>query len=421
MKNPIFILSHICVFAVFAVGASIAYLVSKGVDDSPEIVSTNAMLRDGGRETNPRGNNAQDSSTGHSRGDREGPGRTSRQAVSPVEALGKINGMTDTFSRQRALMNFLDDLAPEDFEEVANEFGEQIHYDNGNSEMALLFQAWAKTNPLAALDYIERNPRAARNRDEVIATWAGSDPSAAERWAISKHDGDGVNPYMAAVVRGIALQDIDKAYELTGSMVEGRERGQAINFVSRALLMKGNETAFEFSESIEDGHLKGSFVSIISENLARTDPQAAADWVASMKDGTIQNRAAGEIAQRLARQDIGKATEFVSSLQPEARSKAAAATIPTMSRDDIAGTAEWVSTLAGSPNYDIVVESFVWSCDERAPEQSAAWIRAVADPQQQTRLYYRMLSGWAKKDAGAVKSWVAENEVPAAVRKRFSR
>lgn len=418
MKTPTFILSHVCVFSI---GALIAYLVNKGPDESAEIASANAMLRDTGGTGDFRGKSSQDSTADRAKSQRAVPGGTSRQASSPVETLGKINRMTDTLSRQRALMNFLDSLAPGDFEKVADQFLEQIHYDNGNTETELLFLAWAKADPLAALDYIERNPETRRNRDEVIATWADTDPAAAERWAIAKHDGDGANPYMAAVVRGIALRDIGKAYELTASMEASRERGQALNYMARALLMSGTETAFAFPESIEDPHLKGSFVSIISQNLSRKDPQAAADWVASMKDGAIQDRAAGEIAERLARQDVGKAAEFVGSLQPEAKSRAAAATIPAMSRDDIAGTAEWVSTLAGTPNYDTVVESFVWSCDQRAPEQSAAWIRAVADPAQQIRLYHRMLGRWARKDAAAVKSWVAENEVPAAVRRRFVR
>ena len=80
------------------------------------------------------------------------------------------------------------------------------------------------------------------------------------------------------------------------------------------------------------------------------------------------------------------------------------ATVPAMSRNDIAGIARWVSSLAGTPGYDQVVESFVWSCDERAPEQSAAWIRGVADQNQQTRLYHRMLGNWASKDAAAVRT-----------------
>ena len=92
-----------------------------------------------------------------------------------------------------------------------------------------------------------------------------------------------------------------------------------------------------------------------------------------------------------------------------------------MSASDITGTAQWVSTLAGIPNYDRVVEEFVWSCDNRAPEQSAAWIRGISDLAQRTRLYHRMLGEWARRDPNAVRNWVANNEVPSSVAQRFRR
>ena len=232
-----------------------------------------------------------------------------------------------------------------------------------------------------------------------------------------KLEGDGPNPYMASVVKGIASNDIPNASRLTASMPMSRERGQAIDAMAKALLMSGKEAAFAFPDTIKDEFLKGGYVLLIARNLAQQDPQGAADWVAAMDNGNVQERAAGNIADRLARMDVRKAADFVNSLQPEAKANAAAATIPAMSRDDIAGTARWVSSLAGTPGYDRVVESFVWSCDQRAPEQSAAWISGISDADQQARLYNRMLGDWARRDAGAVRSWVAENDVPDNIRK----
>jgi hypothetical protein len=123
----------------------------------------------------------------------------------------------------------------------------------------------------------------------------------------------------------------------------------------------------------------------------------------------------------LARQDPQVAADWLRKLQPAARAEAARGVIPNMSAGDITGTAKWVTTLSGIPNYDRVVEEFVWSCDHRAPEQSAAWIQGISDPEQQTRLYHRMLGEWAKRDAAAVKNWVASNNVPDTVTRRFNR
>ncbi len=414
MKKSTIIASHV---AIFALGVSAAFIVAKDSNQSdanPDVAGGGSrMSRDGflpdGREVGKRER-------------RDGENRATGRdgSSSPRESLGKINRITDAYERQRALMDFYDTLAPEQFAAVADEFQELYHYGNTGTEMELLFQAWAKADPTAALDYIDENPDMRRNRGEVLETWAANDAAGAEKWALDRHDGDGANPYMASVIRGIAAYDLPNASRLTAEMPVSRERGQAIDAMAKALLMSGTEAALAFPDTIEDEHLKGSFVLMISQNLSRKDPQAAADWVAAM-DGTFQERAAGNIAGRLAGVDVDKAEEFVNSLQPVAKANAAVATIPEMSREDIAGTARWVSTMAGTPGYDKVVESFVWSCDERAPEQSAAWIRGVADTNQQTKLYHRMLGNWARRDKDAVRSWVAENEVPDNVRKRFSR
>ena len=417
MKKSTVILSHACIFAL---GVAVAVVSKKESPDEAE---------QSGAQQNPR-MHVRAGADGHAGSDRQRAesraGRASGDAgagakASPRETLGKINSITDTYERQRNLMDFLDGLSPGDFADVADEFQKLDHYGNTGTETELLFQAWAKADPMAALDYIDGNPDMARNQGNVLEIWAVSDAAAAEKWAIAKHTGEGANPYMAAVIKGIASYDLDKAFRMTQAMPEGRERGPAIDAVAKALLMQGTEAAFAFPDSIQDENLKGSFVLMISQNLAKRDPQAAADWVASMGSGELQNRASGDVAGMLARVNVDKARDFVSSLQPAARANAAAATVPSMSRDDIAGTARWVSSLAGTPGYDKVVESFVWSCDSRAPEQSAAWIRGVSDETQQIKLYHRMLGEWQKRDAAAVRTWVVQNQVPDSVRKRFGR
>lgn len=417
MKKSTVILSHVCIFALGVAVAVISKKEPAGETQGRGIPRDSGASGGAGLGSRPGSETRRETA----RENRQGGDRITGSKPSPRESLRKINGITDTYERQRNLMDFLDGLSPESFADVADEFQKLEHYGNTGTETELLFQAWAKVDPLAALDYIDGNPDMSRNRGEVLEIWAVSDPAAAEKWAVAKHEGDGANPYLASIVKGIATYDIDKAYQMTLSMPIGRERGPAIDAVAKALLMKGTEAAFAFPDTIQDEHLKGSFVMMISQNLARRDPQAAADWVASMESGEVQDRASGQVAGSLARVDVAKAAEFVSSLQPSAKANAAAATVPAMSANDIAGTAHWVSSLAGTPGYDKVVESFVWSCDNRAPEQSAAWIQGISDEGQQIRLYHRMLGEWQKRDSDAVRSWVAANDVPAAVKRRFNR
>ncbi len=339
----------------------------------------------------------------------------------PSDRLAGIVRITDTFERQRALMNLIDTLGPAEFAGVADQFRELDHLGDSRGEYDLILRGWAKADPLTALDYVGQHPNAKAGSAAILSTWAGNDAAGAERWALDHHEGDGPNPYLAAVIRGIAGNDVATASRLAQTMPQSRERAEAVDAITHALFLQGVDAAMAFPASIGDEQLRGGFVAAIANRLIDKDVTKAAAWVASMDQGDLQNRAARNVADAMAKLDPAAAAGWVGTLKPEARAEAARGVIPIMSREDITGTAQWVSKLAGTPNYDNVVEEFVWSCNTRAPEQSAVWIQGVSNPDQQRRLFNRMLGEWAQHDAAAVKQWVASNNVPDDVRRRFSR
>jgi len=417
MKRSNLIFTHA---SVFAVGIAVAVIGTK--------VSDSSGPQSSGGESNSRAarsgsfeNLASGESAGHRSGITEARSLSKKDSKPPVEQLSDIVRMTDPFDRQRALMELVDRLGPGEFAAVADKFRELDHLGDSGGEYDMMLRGWAKADPLTALEYVGQFPNSRAGRATILSTWAGHDAAAAEQWATDNHQGDGANPYMAAVIRGLAGTDLAEATRLAQAMPHSRERADAVNSITRALFLQGADAAMAYPASIKDDALRGGFVSAIAERITAKDPSKAAAWLTAMPDGGIQNRAAHNVAEALAKEDTAKATAWVSSLKPEARVEAARGIIPIMSRTDIAGTATWVSSLAGTPGYDNAVEEFVWSCDYRSPEQSAAWIAGVSNPDQQRKLYYRMLGGWAQRDAVAVKQWVAANNVPPDIAKRFNR
>ena len=132
--------------------------------------------------------------------------------------MADIVRITDTFERQRALMDLVDSLGPAEFAGVAEQFRELDHLDNSRGEYDLILRGWAKADPLAALEYVEQHPNSQAGRSTVLSTWAGNDAAAAERWALDHHEGDGPNPHLASVIRGIAGNDLATASRLAESM-----------------------------------------------------------------------------------------------------------------------------------------------------------------------------------------------------------
>ncbi len=407
--------------AVFSVGIAAAMLANS-FRNPGTAADQSAGGAAPGRLTANTGRFEMDGASQNTRSSRDERQESSRKpGGSAADRLAGVVRITDTFERQRALMDLIDNLGPAEFAGVADQFRELDHLGDSRGEYALLLRGWAKADPLTALEYVGQHPGGQQGRGTILSTWAGKDAAAAERWALDHHEGEGPNPYLASVIRGIAGNDVAEASRLAQTLPLSRERGEAVDAITRALFLQGPEAAMAFPASIRDEALRGGFVAAIAGRLIAKDVNKAAAWVAAMDQGEIQNRAARSVADALAREDTKTAATWVKSLKPEAQSEAARGVIPAMSREDIAGTARWVSGLVGSPNYDSVVEEFVWSCNTRAPEQSAAWIQGVSDPDQQRRLFRRMLGEWAQKDADAVKQWVASNTVPEDIRRRFLR
>jgi hypothetical protein len=359
---------------------------------------------------------------GKNEGKNEGKpeGRSGNQP-SPAERISAIIRIGDPLERQSALLEMVSQMGPEQFAAVAEQFRSMDHFGDSRGEFNIILRGWAKTDPLGALKFAESSPDSRETTSTILAGWAGNDPSAAERWARDNFKGEGPNPWMSAVIRGVAATDLAEASRMIGTLPASRERGEAIDAISRALFVKGTDAALDYPSTILDPDLRAGFIDNIARRLAAKDASKAADWLASNPDADVQNRTARAIGDALARQDPAVAATWLKKLSPAAQAEAARGIIPRMSSGDITGTAQWVSSLNGIPNYDRVVEEFVWSCDQRAPEQSAAWIQGVANEEQRTRLYHRMLGDWSRRDAAAVKNWIANNEVPPSVARRFGR
>lgn len=416
MKHRNSILTH---GAVFAAGIALAMIGFRSGPSQTQGTANDAAARSAGHRTDAAGESGMSPRSGASRDRRTAGGKTTRTDEPATERLAAITRLGDPLARQEALMDLVNRLGPDEFAAVAEQYRKLDHFGGSGNEYDLILRGWAKVDPLAALEYASQHGRGGTS--VVLSAWAGRDAAAAESWALAKHTGDGPNPYLPAVIRGIAAYDIAHATRLAESMPASDEQRDAVESITRALFVQGLDAAMEYPSSIQDPKLRAGFVAEIAQRLTSKDPAQAATWLAAMDDPNDQNRAARRVAEALARQDPQVAADWLRKLQPAARAEAARGIIPNMSAGDITGTAKWVSTLSGIPNYDRVVEEFVWSCDYRAPEQSAAWIRGVANQEQQTKLYHSMLGEWAKRDANAVKNWVAANQVPESVARRFKR
>ena len=352
MKNRNAILTHTAVFAAGVALAVVGYHANSG---SPEDSAAEVALRSSARRTEGTGSSVTEARNASQRERRETGAKAGRTGETATERMATVVQMTDPMDRQLALIALLERLGPEEFAAVAEQYRQMDHYSGSGGEFDLILRGWAKADPLAALEYTTNQLKSRGASTTVLAAWAGKDPAAAESWALANHTGDGPNPYLAAVIRGIAPYDIAHATQLAQSMPASDEQRDAVDAITHSLFMQGLDRAMAYPSTIEDPKLRASLVAAVARRLIDKDPTQAGTWLAAMKDPDDQNRAARRVAEALAAQDPQVAADWMRKLQPAARAEAARGIIPKMSSGDIAGTAQWVNTLAGIPNYDRVV------------------------------------------------------------------
>lgn len=337
-----------------------------------------------------------------------------------VEEMIEIMGTTDPLARTEAWLAFVNGLDPARFEEVVDQFRSKGLTNGNMTEYAMMLTAWAKADPLAALDYASENTGTSFARNTILTSWATTDPNGAIQWAESNHDGDGANPWMVGVIRGVAANDPFLATQLMGDMPYSEERGQALTAIMPQILKQGPDAAREWATSITDERLQAGAIRRMAENLARTDPAGTADWLAS-NPGEAATGAMDNVLGTWARQDMDAAKNYYQSLPAgELRSSALRGISNQLAMSDPQAAADLIDSNPGDAS-DRVYQQFVWHSFREDPSIAANYIGRIEDVETRDSTYSRMLDGWLRRDFDAASTWLGSNPVPDEVAKRLER
>ncbi len=338
--------------------------------------------------------------------------RADREAkTSPTGRLAKLEAIVrgeNPIERNRALLALIDQLGPGDFEDAVARFRSLGITDERSAEYSLLLSAWAQADPLSALAYAKENTRSNFAASTILTTWASTDPEAAIRWANANHQGDGANPYMPGIIRGLASSDPARATELLASMPKSNERGEGLDFMLPHLLQQGPDATKAWIAAIHDDSLRNGAILRTAETLADTDPAGTAAWLLA-NPGQAAQRRLDNVYNVWAKQDQRAALSSLNSLPAgEDRSNALRGVITSVAVENPQAAA---SLMDRYPNdvTDRVVENFVWHSFGSDPAVAINAIGRIADQGQRDRMYRRTLSYWNERDPAAASAWAVQN------------
>ena len=344
-------------------------------------------------------------------------------ATSAADRLARLESIVrgeNPLDRSRAMLALIDQLGPDDFEEAVAKFRSLGITDSRMGEYALLLSAWAKVDPLSALDYAKANTGNSFAASTILTTWASSDPDGAIRWAEANHEGDGANPYLAGIIRSLASTDPGRASELLTGMPKSIERGAALDAMLPHLLAQGNDATRAWIESLTDDSLRNGAMLRAADKLAATDPAGTAAWLLA-NPGEATQRRMDDVYSAWAKTDQNGAVSSLAALPAgEARTNALRGVVTSMATKDPQAA---VSMMDRFPNdvTDRVVQNVVWHSFGNDPTLAVSQIARIADENERNRTYGRLIGAWKQQDPAAAASWLQSNSLPQSVLDRLNR
>ena len=335
-----------------------------------------------------------------------------------VAEMKRIMETVDPLARAQAWLDFINTLEPDQFESVVDDFRDSGFTRENMSEYAMLLTAWAKEDPMQALDYAKENTGNPFARNTILATWVTTDPEAAIAWANDNYEGDGANPYMVGVIRGLAQYDPARASELMSSMPFSEARGDALNALLPHIMSQGGDAAKNWATGIEDDRLRDGAIRRVAEQLAKDDPRGTAEWL-SNNGGEAANGAIDNVMGVWAREDSSAAVAHFEGMPAgELRTNALRGLTNQMAMESPSEAANFLDAHASDAD-DNTYRQFVWHSFRDEPAVAADYIARIGNEGERDQMYRRTLEGWMWQDMDSAKQWINSNQLPESVTKHL--
>jgi len=351
------------------------------------------------------------------RGENPAVDRTRRVRAAPgtpeerFARLQKIMAIDNRAGRHAELIDYLDGLSPDLFEETARDVV-ILTPDHDQGAILLALSAWTRLDPPAALAFTFAQPWGSAGADHekaILMDWGTLDPQAAIKWAEAKRPDDrpgGVNAVLLGVARNspadvpglidrIGDSDLREAaiYDLVRELKDDPGKVDRIMASSsesqRAVFLggqadqtkdwlKGAAILNEHPEAVAFSSPRG-----IYRQWVYNDFSAATSAVAVMPPGALKEGAAEGLIEGAVYRDIGKTLELM-ELYPDA--------------------------VKDSLRLHLIRE-----IGKTEPALAMEQIPMLSDESQRTTIVVGQLKGWMTRDPAAARDWIEAHPQPPAV------
>ena len=311
-------------------------------------------------------------------------------------------------------------------------------------ERAVLREAivkrWSELSPLAALDYVNRQPES-RNKLELVRVvalaCAKENAATAAAAVVAMKTGRAAVEATGIVAEVWAKSDVRAALAWTRALPPGAAQEAALYTIRFIWVHSDPESAAGDVQTLPAGDTKNALLLNIAGEWAARDPQKAIAWARGLADPNEQQNVLAIIAESWADAHPAEAAAFARQLPFEFRAHATLAVLTRWATQNPAEAATWAIRLpedvrqpgltevmnvwtAVEPaaaaawvekvepaSRDLVRQAYAEAVVEWAPESAVKMLLATADPALRWQRVGNLLARWSESDATAARAWLA--------------
>lgn len=287
-------------------------------------------------------------------------------------------------------------------------------------------EAWALTDPQAALEYARTQLPAGQMQSEAIRlaleAWSGKEPRAAFSWIEQNLSGPGKEEAMGTFAQSWARTSPEKA--AAWFMETGSTSQTLLNSLVSGWAAVDPAAAIAWSGKLPDpGNRNVSLTTAVGE-LARQDPAAAAAAAAPfLTDAPVPPTPAGAapppakpavpdlptiLADIWGSSDPASAAQWISELPAGASRTEAATTLATVwAAHDIQAAVTWSEGFADPTLRASIVEHLGTTWGAIEPDKALAWL-ATQPPDIAANGIQGAYNSWAATDPAGMRDWISQ-------------
>lgn len=328
-----------------------------------------------------------------------------------VVALREALLDSDVLERTAKLGRLLQGLGPDALDEVRAAY-DGVFLDQGDIDLVLLAEWWARFDPQAAFDWAHEEWRAEHPGvvRTVLRAWAREDPEAALAAASTAGQQSLRNSYRQAVIAGWEESGRSGLLEFVEQLPPGGERQRAIATLARRMVLRhGVEESFRWAESVPDGEgeFKLNVFRRVGSAAAEVEPERAAAWAERHEAGDFGNGLPRRVAVRWAKRDGAAAMAWLATL-PAGRNRDDGVREGYRSwlRHDKEAAKAWMRSTELAEWNEPALSLFAMMVAQENPQEGVEWASRIRDDARRDGTIVLLGRIWLRQDAEAARAWM---------------